>query len=238
VEFVDGWPRLAHGGHHAALTVEVDTIPAGLPPTDGFRDDFDAPELDSRRWSTLRAPLGTAGDLHSRPGWLRLRAGQSPASVFDQSMIATRAEELRGSVETVVDAQPTSTREMAGLIAWYDRQGWIWLQLTWDRENGRHLRVVQRDGAITTRSEAVPVAAGPVRLRAELDGPELRFSSAALDEPWQAVAGIYPAWTLSDDHGPRLRFTGLFFGVRADDLDGQGWAADFDYVDVRFDRPE
>jgi xylan 1,4-beta-xylosidase len=48
------------------------------------------------------------------------------------------------------------------------------------------------------------------------------------------VPGVHPAWTLSDDHGPRLRFTGLFFGVRADDLDGRGWTADLDRAAVRF----
>jgi xylan 1,4-beta-xylosidase len=238
IEFVDGWPRLAGGGHHGAQVVQVDT-PAGHDTrADGFRDDFEASYLDSRRWSTLRAPLGAAGDLRVRPGWLRLRAGHSPASVFDQSTILTRVEELRCTVETLIDAQPTSTREMAGLIAWYDRQGWIWLQLTWDRENGRHLRVVRRDGDTTTRSEPVVVPEGPIRLRAELDGPDLRFWHAGPAGAWKALAGTYPAWTLSDDHGPRLRFTGLFFGVRADDLDGRGWTADVDYVDVRFERPE
>jgi xylan 1,4-beta-xylosidase len=45
---------------------------------------------------------------------------------------------------------------------------------------------------------------------------------------------VYPAWTLSDDHGPRLRFTGMFFGVRADDLDGRGWSADVGLARVRF----
>jgi len=45
---------------------------------------------------------------------------------------------------------------------------------------------------------------------------------------------VWPAWTLSDDHGDRLRFTGLFFGIRADDLDGRGWTADVDRFEISF----
>lgn len=224
----DGWLRLADGGHHAAVHVEVPDE-GQIPVASGFAERFDGPTLDSRRWSTLRAPLATAtADLASRPGWLRLRGGHSPASVFEQSMILTRVEEHRTRFEVTIDADPTTTRELAGLIAWYDRRGWIWLQLGWDEEHGRHVRVVRRDGATTQRSAAVAVADGPVRMRADLDGPDLRFAVAAVgdDAEWAAVPGVHPAWTLSDDHGDRLRFTGLFFGVRADDLDGRGWQAD------------
>ncbi|WP_460796321.1 family 43 glycosylhydrolase [Microbacterium sp. GXF0217] len=214
----EGWLRLAGGGHHAVLGAES-------RPASSWTERFAQPVLDDRRWSTLRAPL-SSGSLTERPGWLRLRGGHSPASVFDQSMILTRAEEHETDFAALVDAEPRSTRESAGIIAWYDRNGWIQLQVAWDAENGRHLRVVSRDGVRTTRSDAVPVAEGPVRLIARLRGPELTFAWADADGDEHVVPGVYPAWTLSDDHGGRLRFTGLFLGVRADDLDGRGWGAD------------
>lgn len=233
----DGWLRLSQGGHHAAVEVEVEVAAHGAagPASRGFVESFDATALDSSRWSTLRAPLPPeVADLTARPGWLRLRGGHSPASVFDQSMIVTRVEEHRATFEATVDAEPTSTRELAGVIAWYDRNGWIWLQLCGDAENGRHLRIVSRDGARTTRSAPIPAPEGPVRLRADLDGPDLRFAVAAVgDDHWTDVPGVHPAWTLSDDHGDRLRFTGLFFGIRADDLDGRGWSADVADVSLR-----
>lgn len=233
----DGWLRLAHGGHHAAVDVPVD-LPESAPvqPAGGFAKDFAADALDTRRWSTLRAPLGDAGDLTSRPGWLRLRCGHSPASVFEQSMILTRVEEHRAAAEVVVEAGPRSFREIAGLIAWYDRNGWIWLQITWDEENGRHARVVCRDGRATTHSAPVAVPDGPLRLHARLDAPDLRFAVGSAHGDASAVPGSYPAWTLSDDHGPRLRFTGLFFGVHADDLDVRRWFADFAEFRIGFAR--
>lgn len=235
----DGWLRLADGGHHASVEVLFGPAQgAAADPASAVRewtDHFDGPALDSRRWSTLRARFPRhIADLDARPGWLRLRGGHSPASVFDQSMLLTRVEEHQAEFEVVLDAEPRTAREAAGVIAWYDRCGWIWLQMTFDAENGRHLRVVRRDGSVTTRSAPIAVPDGALRLRASLDGPALEFAFAGEHGDWQDVSGSYPAWALSDDHGPRLRFTGLFFGVRADDLDGRGWSVDVDRARMRF----
>lgn len=227
----EGWLRLAHGGHHPLELVELGpTAEPGSPEAPAqhvveWEEDF-ADGVDSRRWSTLRVPAAQLGlDTTSRPGWLRLRGGHSTGSVFEQSMILTRVEEHRTELEVDVDAEPTSTRQAAGPIAWYDRHGWIWAQVTWDAENGRHLRIVRRDGRTTIRSEAIALPAGPVRLRARLEGEALEFD--LLDGgAWRPVGGEQPAWTLSDDHGGRLRFTGMLLGVRAEDLDHVGWSAD------------
>lgn len=222
--FSDGWPRLAHGGHHPAVEV---TIPGAVVSRreDGFTDALST--LDPRRWVTLRAPLGAAVDHTARPGWLRLRGGASSASVFEQSMLLTRVEEHRTTAEVTVDADPDALRRKAGLIAWYDRNGWIWLQIAWDAENGRHARVVRRDGTVTTASDAVAVPEGPLRLRALWDGPTVTFEIDTAAGGVVVVPGVFPAWTLSDDHGERLRFTGLFLGLRAEDLDAHAWSADF-----------
>nr|WP_277348915.1 hypothetical protein [Microbacterium sp. CFH 90308] len=199
-----------------------------------WTEEFDAPRLDDRRWSTLRAALPSpVADLAARPGWLRLRGGHSPGSVFDQSMILTRAEEHRTEFEVLLDAEPGTVREAAGLIAWYDRAGWIWLQVGFDPEHGRHARVVRRDGSATARSSPIAVPPGPLRLRASLDGPALIFAVSGAEGEWMPVPGVHPAWTLSDDHGPPLRFTGLFFGVRADDLDSRGWTVDVERASLR-----
>lgn len=225
-----GWLRLAEGGHHAV-------VGSGEPRRVSWTDGFDAPLLDPRRWSTLRAALSPAvADLTARPGWLRMRGGHSTASVFEQSMIVTRVEEHEAEFSAVLDASPTTTRESAGIVAWYDRSGWIQLQMTWDAENGRHLRIVSREGNSTVRSGPIPVSDGALTLYARLRGPDLTFAWGDTAEVEHAIAGTYPAWTLSDDHGDRLRFTGLFFGLRTDDLDGCGWSADFDDVIVRFNE--
>lgn len=232
IEFDDGWPRLVGGGHHPRTSVGT-RDGEEAKRADAWRDDFDGPSLDTRRWSTVRASAEDSGiDLAGRPGWLRLRGGHSTASVFEQAMVLTRAEEHDVRFETRVDAAPRTHREAAGVIAWYDRNGWVWLQVTADEEHGRHLRVVRRGDRTTIRSEAIPIEDGPLRMRAVLSGPQIRFSYASGDGDWNVVEGDSPAWTLSDDYGPRLRFTGLFLGLRAEDLDGRAWTADFDEVEV------
>ena len=72
----DGWLRLAHGGHHAALEVAVD-LPEGRAggERDGFADGFSSDELDSRRWSTLRASLEGGGGPRE-PGRVASAAGR------------------------------------------------------------------------------------------------------------------------------------------------------------------
>lgn len=234
VEFDEaGWLRLRGGGWHTAETVELDGLaehPVEVAPT---RHDFDADELDRRSWVTLRAALPTGvADLRARPGWLRLRGGASAASVFDQSMILRRVTEHRTTVSCRIDAEPTSSRQAAGLVLWYDRRGWIWLQVTWDAENGRHVRVVWRDGDRTVAGAPVEVPSGALDLEADLDGAYVEFAVTGTDGQRVAVPGLFDLWRLSDDHGARLRFTGLFAGARVEDLDARRWCADFDYVDV------
>lgn len=51
------------------------------------------------------------------------------------------------------------------------------------------------------------------------------------------VPGTYPAWTLAEDHGDRLRFAGMFLGVRVDDLDSGVWMADIGPITVAFSEP-
>lgn len=151
-------------------------------------------------------------------------------------MILTRVTEHHTTMRVSMDAEPSTVRESAGLIAWYDRDGWIWLQLTWDKQNGRHLRLVQRAVGSTERSGPIPAPEGPIELRCDLKDDQIRFSFRAPEGAWTAVPGSHPAWKLSDDFGPRLRFTGMFLGLRAEDLDSRGWGARFEDVHVSMRR--
>ncbi|NQX12675.1 glycoside hydrolase family 43 protein [Microbacteriaceae bacterium VKM Ac-2855] len=236
VVFIDGWLRLRRGGTRACLTVDLEDIVArdkGTAATTtpvssrGFGD-----HIDTRRYSTLRsAPDSTVFDLRTRPGWLRLRGGRSAASAFAQSMLAERLPENHIVASTDVDAEPVDHRQAAGLLAWYDRDAWIWLQLTRDEVHGRHLRIVRRAGHATTRSDPIEAPEGIVPMRFELADGILHFEISN-SGTWVPIGAPQPAWTLSDDHGDRLRFTGSFAAIRAEDLDGRGWHADFSRLSV------
>ena len=233
-----GWLRLAGGGVLPEVEVDVSDVSAPAAPPGRVaaehRPAWSPGGIDELRFSTLRSPLGPdVADVTSRPGWLRLRGGHSVASVFTQSMLAERVTEHRMVAATVVDAEPVTVRQAAGLIAWYDREGFAWAQVTWDPEHGRHVRLVTRDTGRTERSQPfTALPPGPVPLRMRLDRELLIAEVQDASGVWRAIAGPFPAWKLSDDHGQRLRFTGLFLGVRAEDLDGTGWTADFEDFDL------
>ncbi|MFE9642770.1 glycoside hydrolase family 43 protein [Streptomyces sp. NPDC006365] len=236
----DGWLRLADGGRRPSPEVLAPTGvepgqpgPAAGPPA---RDDFDSPSLDGH-WSTLRAPATSEWlTLGERPGHLRLRGRQSPHSLFDQSLLARRLTSVRCEVTTVVDFRPSHFNQCAGLICWYDTSTHYYLRLTHAEGRGRVLGVVlSDDGAYGELQESeLDVDDWPsVYLRARFDGTELRFFVSPDGTDWQAVGPVLDASKLSDDYGNRLRFTGAFVGICAQDLGGTRAPADFDWFEVR-----
>ncbi|NGO10294.1 glycoside hydrolase family 43 protein [Streptomyces sp. HC44] len=236
----DGWLRLADGGRRPSLEVLAPTGvepgqpgPAAGPPA---RDDFNSPSLDGH-WSTLRAPATSEWlTLGERPGHLRLRGRQSPHSLFDQSLLARRLTSVRCEVTTVVDFRPSHFSQRAGLICWYDTSTHYYLRLTHTEGRGRVLGVVlSDDGAYRELPESeLGVDDWPlVHLRARFDSAELRFFASPDGTDWQAVGPALDASKLSDDYGNRLRFTGAFVGISAQDLGGTRAPADFDWFEVR-----
>lgn len=227
----DGWPRLDGGGTRAALEVVGPDTPPGEADVLPGRDDFDAPVLNPKIYLTSRVPLTPRdADLAARPGWLRLRGGRSAASWFGQSMLARRLEERRASVESVVDAAPTTDRQRAGVGIHYDRAGWFWLLRTADA-GGPRVRLLLRDRGVTRVLFDEPVTDEPLVMRVDLDDDQLVGWFRERDGEWMRASSA-PAWVVSDDRGPELRFTGAVGAIRADDLDGTGFHADFDYFDV------
>ncbi|WP_326613936.1 glycoside hydrolase family 43 protein [Streptomyces scopuliridis] len=233
----DGWLRLAHGDDKPRSEVPAPrSAGAHVHRTPQVRDDFDAPVLDAR-WSTLRVP-GDASwlSLTERPGWLRLRGRQSLHSHFEQSLVARRLTAVRCEATTVLDFRPSHFAQLAGLICWYDTTTHYYLRVTHTEGRGRVLGVVLSDDG-TYRELAdddVDIDDWPlIHLRARFDEAELRFSASPDGIAWQPVGPLLDASKLSDDYGDRLRFTGAFVGVCAQDLGGTRVQADFDWFELR-----
>lgn len=223
----DGWPRLAGGGHHAFTRFSVDGEatgelggPAASPVT--IIDEFwRGHDIDRRRWSSLRQASTFA---RPAPGsGLRLLGGESAASLFNQSLIGQRVTEHAMRAEAIVEADPPTFRQSMALTLWYDTRGWFALEVTRDSELGRVIRLTSRIGGTTTLMSVAAIQDGPVRLLVSVQGDAATFSYAVDDSEPRRIGDPLPAWKLSDDYGDGLRFTGLFVGVRADDLDGSGW---------------
>ncbi len=250
VEWRDGWLRLASGGTKPQdalpLTRECQhpaggfqeqhrNSPAGMPalPT---RDDFDSLALDLR-WSSLRQPPQDSWlSLTERPGWLRLRGGDSPFSLFKQSLLARRVQHFQFTAETRLEFSPTHYTQMAGLICYYDTRQHYYLRVTHDEKLGKVLGIIQTDDSVYDEhadSQIVINDWQQVFLRATVDGERLQFSASPDGQAWQNVGPVLDFSKLSDDYGGTLRFTGAMVGLCAQDLNGTHTVADFDYFDYQ-----
>ena len=241
VEWQDGWLRLTDGGTDARHTLPP---PQGLAihswPSAPDRDHFDSPTLDAR-WNSLRRPADAAWlSLSERPGWLRLRGGDSMFSLFHQSLLARRAQHFRFTAETCLEFSPGHYTQMAGLICYYDTRQHYYLRITHDESAGKVLGIVQTDDGVydeLINSQIVINDWEQIHLRATVDGEDLQFSASPDGRAWQPIGPALDFSKLSDDYGATLRFTGAMVGVCAQDLNSTCTVADFDYFDYRTTRP-
>jgi xylan 1,4-beta-xylosidase len=237
VEWRDGWLRLAQGGMHPLETLPA---PRGLSPHSWpaatVRDDFDGPGL-APQWSSLRRPAEDSWlSLSERPGWLRLRGGDSLSSLFDQSLVTRRIAHFRFTVETCLEFSPVHFTQMAGLVFYYDARQHYYLRVTHDESRGRVLGIVQTDdGAYDELTESqVAINDWPrIFLRGVVDGANLQFGASPDGRAWRNLGPVLDISKLSDDYGAGLRFTGAMVGLCAQDVGGTRVVADFDYFDYQ-----
>ncbi len=235
----DGWPRLEGGGHTPAVEFEAPEHSNGRPPHRvPAKVSLDGPELDARL-NTLRvAPDPSWMSLAERSGWLRLRGGASPQSLYDVSLIGMRVQDFQCHTSVRIDFKPTHFQHMAGLMAYYDTQHYHYLHVTHDEEVGVCLNLLTSDrGKLSCPLDsAVPIGDGPCYLRANLDHAELRFSYSKDGRTWRSVGPVLDPSILSDDYVKHLGFTGMFFTLTAQDLTGGGLHADFSELIYQPDR--
>jgi xylan 1,4-beta-xylosidase len=227
----DGWLRLAAGGWHPDVELPA---PAGLEPhpwpAQPAREEFDAAALGPL-WSSLRVPMDESWlSLAERPGWLRLRGRDSLHSLFEQSLVARRLEELPVRLETCLEFEPDHFTQMAGLAFYYDVRGHYYLRVTHHETAGKVLGVVLTDEGNYDELGDIPIGAWKrIFLRADIDAETLRFSASPDGETWQPIGPALDASKISDDYGTWLRFTGAMAALCVQDVGGTRRHADFDY---------
>ena len=241
VEWRDGWLRLAAGG-----TKPQDSLPLPkgqkLQPWSELpaRDEFDTGKL-ALRWSSLRQPADDSWvSLTNRPGWLRLRGGDSLFSLFRQSLLTQRVQHFKFTAETRLEFSPTHYTQMAGLICYYDTRQHFYLRVTHDEKLGKVLGIVLTDDGAYDELADSQIAINNwklVFLRATVDGEKLQFSASPDGMVGRSIGAILDFSKLSDDYGSTLRFTGAMVGVCAQDLNGTHAVADFDYFDYQTTKP-
>ena len=231
----DGWPRLINGTNSPSIEVSLPALPEHPWPPRRERETFSDPVLDSRFQSPRTQLKEPVLSLTEKPEVLRLRGGQSLASKFEQSIVATRLESHQAKFQLGIDFRPECFQQMAGLVCYYSTKIWHYLCVSHDEEQGRCLYIQSNhDGEISFPLGDTAISIpneGIIHLRADFQYESLRFAYSIDESNWTIFAETLDASTLSDDFGKDWGFTGCFVGMACQDLTGSQLHADFHYFE-------
>lgn len=200
-----------------------------------IRDDFDSETLNIH-FQTLRTPLDESElSLTARPGFLRLCGGGSLESKFRQVLVARRQQAFRYTATTLLEFEPETFQQMAGLVCYYNTRLFHYCCMSMDEDLGTCLYIQSSDDGTIHYPNGLSVV--PLRgktrvyLQARMDGDQLAFFYSLDGESWQMVGQSLDSSILSDDYGVNWGFTGAFVGLACQDLSGRRKAADFDFFE-------
>jgi xylan 1,4-beta-xylosidase len=198
-----------------------------LTPNSDMTYTFDGPAIHGD-FKTLRVPADPARySLTGRPGFLRLRGGQSPVSSFGQTLLARRQRDFSFTAETCLEFTPQSFQELAGLCWRYDERNFYLLAVTFDEARGRVLSVLSMKAGVFSREEGPALPAdGPVYLGLSVHENNGRFRYSADGKTYTDTGKVLDAAVLSDEFDT-LGFTGAFVGMFC--VDTARWKACADF---------
>lgn len=251
-----GWPRLAHGTP-IPLVADNDTgVRADCHDDSGVRADCHETGAEPARYETRFSPEGGLERLW-REEWLVprvieparvsltdrglvLAGGDSPSSLFDQSLLVRRATSFCWRAETTLGFDPRHYNQSAGLMCAYDTRAFVYCCLGWDED--RQMRVIDvltcDNGEFSmplgeTARATVPEGAREVTLAVEVHGYDLTLSYAldgGAPTPLLGADGaplVLDASTMSDEHVRGWSYTGTVVGVTCVDLFDKSASARF-----------
>lgn len=223
----EGWLRLTAGGNSPQMQVPA---PEGVlvkkqSKVLKFEDSFEGPQLE-RNWNTLRIMADESWcSLNERPGYLRLRAGESVQSLFQHHLLAIRQTDKHFWAETGLEYQPECYLQMAGLILYLNEDKYLYVYVTHEEGRGKVLRMMRCEGEhFVTMSDMVELDEMlPAYLGVEVQGLNAQFSyRTGNTSSWTP---IFESQNISFLSGG---FTGNFIGIAAHDMQQfQGSYADF-----------
>lgn len=231
----DGWiePSVPH--------LEADNPVGGKAVAhraDVQRHDFEGGTL-AIDFQWLRTPYPEAlFSLSVRPGHLTLFGRETIGSKFEQSLVARRQTTFAYEATTILDFEPDSFQQSAGLVCYYNSTKFHYAYVSFDDENGRHLRVLSAlpDPRVPEAlSKVYPLPAGPVELRLQSDGRLLHFGyRTERAGEWTQLDEKFDATSLSDEATlpGNPSFTGTFIGMACQDMSGRARPAHFDWFEV------
>ncbi|MDR0637941.1 MAG: glycoside hydrolase family 43 protein [Spirochaetaceae bacterium] len=260
LEWRDDWPYLKYVSgtrqkekedlwgattpNYPSLAFEPPVSLASLPEpySKAKRYVFDGGALDVD-FMTLRVPADPAiYSLTARPGFLRLRGGQSPVSPFQQTLLARRQTDFSFSAETYLEFAPKSFQELAGLCWRYDENNQYLLAVSFsektekNEKNGNKGRILSVQTLISgeySKTEDTVVdngksGSGGIWLGLTVREHTGRFRYSLDGKTWVVLRPALEAAVLSDEYFCQ-GFTGAFIGIFCVDTARYAASADFTY---------
>jgi xylan 1,4-beta-xylosidase len=232
--------RTQDGSGLPELETRAPALPAASPAEKSaaplVREEFDSKQLPiDFQW--LRSPWpDELFSLNARPGFLRLYGRETIGSLFRQSLVARRQQAHCYTAVTAMEFEPAHFQQAAGLVCYYNSAKFHYLHVTHDEEHGRHVRVMSCVPDLPQSdffTGPIPIPAGRIELRVDVDYERLRFAYRMSGQAWSWLPELFDASALSDEctSPGSANFTGAFVGVACQDLSGMAHVADFDYFD-------
>lgn len=232
----DDWLYLDDGGTVPSVDVQAptDVEPQVTPARIDYL--FDQPALpEDFQW--LRTPEPERiFSLTERPGVLRLHGRESIGSWFEQALVARRQEHHRFRAETVLEFEPDTYQQVAGLTHYYNRHKFHALVVTLHEKLGRVVTIFSCPGDFPHGRMSFPAGSGEaigdgaVHLAMDVTDNDLQFSFRLGEGGnWQPLGPVLDAGVISDEggRGEHGSFTGAFVGMIAFDTSGRARPADF-----------
>ncbi len=183
----EGWLRLTAGGHTPQLEVPAPKGTCSVKQEQSyiFEDFFEGPALD-KTWNTLRILADDRWcSLSQRPGYLRIRAGESIQSLFQHHVLAIRQTDHRFRAETALEYQPVSYLQMAGLLLYLNEEDYLYAYVSYEEGLGKVLRMMRCEAnSFTLVPQVIKLQDDlPVHLAVEVHGIQAQFYYGVGDEP-------------------------------------------------------
>ncbi|TCW60358.1 glycoside hydrolase family 43 protein [Treponema sp. J25] len=234
----DGWP-IINEKKGPSLVNRAPNLPWS-PFPEKNRDDFEAAHLDIR-WYTPRNPDFSAYSLTERPGYLRLYCRSANLNELTAHPLLQRETSLVSEATCLMEFNPQSPGEEAGLTLYYDtkthikfgrrRKGDSWYLFVEDQRGTGYIPVAERpEYPIPERvpgQESLTIPQGNTNKTVPSSQLYLRILTRALERHflysydglhWEELVTISDCYHLSDEgyQGPHSkRFTGTMVGIFA-----------------------
>lgn len=228
----DGWFTVNDGKGPSKEQIAPD-----LPETPfdkNFFDDFNSEKIDLN-WEFVRNPRLGDISLTERPGWFRIYTNDGTLSeIRGKNTFVHREQELKYTVTTKMEFNPSRNGEQAGLTCYYSTATYARFSLCY--EEGRKLQIViNRNHGEELIAEVDNVKEGTIYLKIEVENLT-RKCYYSYDGEHYELAGILENCIYLCDEGvpddPK-RHTGTLVGIYANNGGcGSRIPADFDWFKI------